>query len=278
MKGKNVLKHPDRSLIEELLRDGQTPDYVSNMLKKKHKYRPWHLSAVTLTAFRNNYMDLSKEDLKNKMSEVRADKNTKELNALGTFKASSEFIEARKKVTEEAINVVDNFKAIQEKLMERLNLIDEKTKDDDGNLIYKPRNEEIIQGYLIRLESLNNSFAKWSADLKKAEAGPGGTEISITMSEIGKYAEVFKNIMQKILMRLDPGMINEFLLIYNEEISEISGEENLGGLSISINNSNNVNISTSPEVSKEENVNIETKEQPEQNIIETESEDINPSE
>jgi len=249
MKGQNVLKHPDRDEITKMLQEGYSTDEVSKHLTQKHKHKMYHLSAITLQYYRNNYMKLNREEIAQKRKELLADGNTKDINTLDSFSAAQGFIEAKEKAAAEIINALENFKSIQDKIYERLNLIDQETKDDNGKPKYKARDEEIIQGYLARLEGMTNSFIKMQEFINKKNLGPQGTtEISITMNEMNKYMEFSKTLMQKTLTRIDPTLINDFLISYEEEKSKLLAEQGMApagqAVNISINN-NDTKISVS---------------------------------
>ena len=251
MKGQNVLKHPDRDEITRMLKEGYTCDEVEKHLKQKHQHKMYWLSAITLQYYRNNYLKMEKLEIAQMRKQLLADGNTKELNALDSFSAASGFIEAKEKAAAEIINALENFKSIQDKVLERLNLIEQETKDANGKPQYKARNEEIIQGYLTRLESMTNSFIKMQEFVAKKNLGPQGTtEISITMNEMNKYADFYKAVMQKVLVRIDPSLINDFLLAFSEEKQKLENDQGIGGsndpkVNISINNNNDTKISVS---------------------------------
>ena len=250
MKGQNVLKHPDRDEITKMLQDGYSTDEVSKHLTQKHKHKMYHLSAITLQYYRNNYMKLNREEIAQKRKELLADGNTKDLNTLDSFSAAQGFIEAKEKAAAEIINALENFKSIQDKIYERLNLIDQETRDDNGKQKYKARDEEIIQGYLARLEGMTNSFIKMQEFIAKKNLGPQGTtEISITMNEMNRYMEFSKTLMQKVLVRIDPTLINDFLISYEEEKNKLQAEQGIApqgqAVNISINNNNDTKISVS---------------------------------
>lgn len=254
MKGQNVMKHPDRDEIIRMLKEGYSTDEVSKHLAQKHKHKMYHLSAITLNYYRQNYLKLGREEIAQRRKELLADGNTKELHALDSFSAAQGFIEAKEKAAAEIINALENFKSIQDKVLERINLIDESTKDDNGKMIYKPRNEEILEKYLARLESMTNSFIKMQEFINKKNLGPQGTtEISITMNEMNKYADFYKTVMQKTLVRVDPSLINDFLNDFNEEKKKLMEENGLTSndpkVNISINSNNDSKISVSTDSS-----------------------------
>ena len=279
MKGKNVLKHKDLGVINEMFTQGYKAEEISKYLNQKNKHRMYYLSGVTLQAYKNNFLNLSKEELKNKRTELLSSGNTRDANAIDTFTATKEFTEAKQKQTLavqrvelEIVNTLENFKSIQDKVLERINLIETQTKDEQGNAIYKPRNEEILEKYLGRLESMTNSFAKVYADVKKQQAQNGtNTQISITMSEVNKYADVFKSVIQKILIRLDPALINDFIQIYTDEVNKMEPQANGEGeskVNISINNGQNISIMTN----MANDLPVETPKS--ENFIEAEAKDV----
>ncbi len=246
MKGYNVMKHKSITQINVMLNDGYSPKEVSQWIKNKHKHRSYWLSEVTLQAYRNNYLKLDRAEIAKRRQMLMADGNTKELNALNSFAATREYTDAKNAMTTELVDAMGNFRSIQDKILERMNLVEEQTKDEDGNPVYKAGTEVVLQGYLIRLESMTNSFAKLYQEMRKSEGAGGSTEISITMSEMNKYSEIYKTVMQKILAKIDPGLIGEFFQIYGEEMAKISGDES-SQVNISINNNNaspNINIVT----------------------------------
>jgi 23S rRNA pseudoU1915 N3-methylase RlmH len=276
-KGADVQKHKSADDISRMLLEGYTPDEVSKWLKQKYHHKMYWISGVTLTAYRNNFLNLTREQAWEKRKELLDTGDTQGVTQLDTFTAARGFIEAKQQATEEVISAITNFKSIQDKILERINLIDASTRDDAGNPVYKPKNEEILQGYLARLESMTTSFVKISQEMKKQQEKAGTTEIQITMSEINKYADVFKEIIQELLTRLDPSLLNEFLELYNEKIQKImpatEGSVKDGNqVKISIKNSNNnVNITMNNNQSEQ----VPSQEQEQKLIIDTESQDIN---
>jgi hypothetical protein len=257
MKGKRLLRHPSVSDINQMLTTGHTPDFVSNWLKKKWHQRNYWVSGVTLTEYRTNFLNMSREQAGEKIKQLKAEGKTDDVNAIGAHMAVRDFTEAKneqtaiiQQVAKEAIDAVANLKDIQDRVRQRLDLIDASTRDEAGNPVFKARNEEIIEKYLGRMESMTNSFIKFSQELKKQEMKSGTTEISISVQEIGKYSEAFKGIIQQILIKLDPSLVNDFIQIYQAEIAKISGVEGTSTVNISINNDNsgqNINISTQQE-------------------------------
>ncbi len=268
MKGQNVLKHPDRDEIGKMLNDGYSPEEVSKHLSQKHKHKMYHLSDITLQYYRQNFLKLEKPEIAQRRKALLESGNTKELNALDSFSAAQGFIEAKEKAAAEIINALENFKSIQDKVLERINLIDESTKDDNGKMVYKPRNEEILEKYLGRLESMTNSFIKMQEFINKKNLGPQGTtEIQITMNEMNKYSDFFKSVMQKTMVRIDPALINDFLITFNEEKDKLLEEQGLlepNKVNISINNGNDtrVSVSTSQEMPNTSTIKIEPRNPP----------------
>jgi len=281
MKGQNVMKHPDRDEIIKMLKEGYSADEVSKHLTQKHKHKMYHLSAITLNYYRQNYLKLGREEIAQRRRELLADGNTKELHALDSFSAANGFIEAKEKAAAEIINALENFKSIQDKIYEQINLIDKSTKDDNGNAIYKTKNVEIIEKLLGRLESMTNSFIKMQEFINKKNLGPQGTtEISITMNEMNKYSDFYKAIMQKTLVRIDPSLINDFLRDFNEEKDKMLVEQGLGNndpkVNISINNSDSkISVSTSSEDYNTSTIKIQPAPREYRDLDDEDLEDIN---
>jgi len=251
MKGKNVLKHKDITEINEQLSAGITPDVVSNWLKRKYGAdKMMYVSAVTLTAYRNNFLQLGKQELSERRAELEAKRQTGDVNAIDTFTAVKEFTEAKNKITTEIVNVLGNFETIQEEIKERMAVFKTKTVDDNGDPVWNVRNEEVFLSYLARLESMNNSFVKAVNEMKKQEVKAGSTDIQITVHEMNKYADAFRDILQQIFIELDPALLPRAIEIYTQRIGEIEGINSENSLNISINNENgdgqSISVSTSP--------------------------------
>jgi hypothetical protein len=255
MKGKNVLKHRDITEITAKLRAGILPQEVSNWLKMKYKDdHMMILSGVTLTAYRNNFLKLDKSEMAALREEVLMKRNTGDVNAIDTFTAVKEFTEAKDALTTELkadlVTIADNFTMIQSEIKDRMLAFKTQTIDGNGNPVWNIRNEEVFLGYLARLESMSVSFSKISNDMLKQQQKAGNTDIQITVHEMNKYAEAFKDILQQICVELDPGLLPRALQIYTERIGQIEGVTNPNQLNISINNSGpaqNISITTSPQ-------------------------------
>ncbi len=243
MKGQNVLKHPNSQEITQMLKDGYTPKEIAIWIKQKQKHVMYHLSAITLQNYRANFLELEKADIAKRRVELLSTGTKRGVASLDSFSSSEGFIEANQKATAEIINAIENFKSIQDKILERINIVERDTVDAEGKPIYKARNEEILQGYLGRLESMTNSFVKLQETLaKKNNVSQGTTEISITMNEMNKYTEMFKLIMQKTITRIDASLLNDFYAVYNEEKEKMMVESGLmdpSKVNISINNGTN---------------------------------------
>ena len=276
MKGKNVQRHKDITEINAQLSAGVNPADVSNWLKRKYGAdKMMHISGVTLTAYRNNWLQMGKQELEQKKMELKAKRKTGDVNAIETFTAVREFTEAKaaatKRIETDIVNVLDNFKFIQDKLRERMAMFEAKTIDDDGNPVWNVRNEEVFLAQIARLESMNNSFIKAVNDMKKQEQKAGTTDIQITVHEMNKYAESFRNILQRILIELDAALIPRALEIYTEEISKIDGVSSQNQLNISISNSEqSINISTTPQPLQDKPAQVSDK----INIIDIDSKEI----
>jgi hypothetical protein len=57
---------------------------------------------------------------------------------------------------------------------------------------------------------------------------------------MNKYSELFKNVMQRTMTKIDPSLLNEFYLIFKEEINRLMTEQGIlepNKVNISINNS-----------------------------------------
>jgi len=244
MKGSSVLKHPDKTEIERMFNEGYTVQEVHRWLKQKHKHKMYWLSEVTLQEYRNNFLKLDKQQLAKLRKELLESGNTKDANVIESFTAAKEFTESREKATAEIVNALENFKSIQDKVLERINLVERETMDNDGNPVYKPRNEEILEKYLGRLESMTNSFIKLQEFLEKKNAPiNGSTEIQITMTEMSKYSDFFKKVMQKTITKIDPALLNGFFEDFEEEknktMSEMGIEVPGQKVNISIKNKDN---------------------------------------
>ena len=69
-KGADVQKHKSADDISRMLLEGYTPDEVSKWLKQKYHHKMYWISGVTLTAYRNNFLNLTREQAWEKRKEL----------------------------------------------------------------------------------------------------------------------------------------------------------------------------------------------------------------
>jgi len=249
MEGKKILRHPDKDQIDSMFQEGYSAEEILNWIKVKRKHRMYWPSVASLNSYRQNFLNITTEQLKQKRQQLldSGSKDKQGIDAIALQITNNELREIKEKAKTDVIKIMDNFKFIQDKIKERLEIVEKGSIGPDGTVIFKARNEEVFEKYLGRLESLMSTYQKVSDQIEKKASLNAPTEISITTEKINQYSDIYKTIMQKILTRLDPGLLSEFLDIYQEEM----GKANSGSseqVKISINNGQNlagkINITT----------------------------------
>jgi hypothetical protein len=249
MEGEVVVKHPNKPAIDEMFQNGHTAEEVQSYLKQIQKNKRWQTSKVTLQHYRKNFLNLTRLDVNRIRREMQAAGNNRDENVITTFQAGQEFSEAKRAKTEEIYNFINDFKSIKDKALSAISLIEATNRDADGNPTFRPRDFEIMEKFLGRIESTSNSYIKAVQEMNKSSsAGMNQTNITVTTAEIEKYKEAFKEIIKKIALELSPDKINRMITIYSEGISKITGIST-GNFQIQINTTgnaeNNINIITS---------------------------------
>jgi len=250
MEGEVVLKHPNKAAIDEMFKNGHTAEEVKNYLRQVQKNKRWQTSKVTLQHYRKNFLNLTRLDVNRIRREMMESGNTRDENRLTTFAAAKDFVEAKEVQTQEIYKFIDDFKSIKEKALGAIALIETTNRDADGNPTFRPRDFEIMEKFLGRIESTSNSYIKAIQEINKSNsAGAAGqTNITVTTAEIEKYKDAFKEIIKKIALELSPDKINRMISIYSDGISKVTGIST-GNFQIQINSTgnvdNNINIITS---------------------------------
>lgn len=249
MEGEVILKHPNKSAIDEMFTNGHTAEEVQNYLRQIQKNKRWQTSKVTLQHYRKNFLNLTRLDVNKIRRELKESGNTRDENVLSTFVAGQEFVTAKNAQTQEIYNFINDFKNIKDEALSAITLIKQTNRDADGNLTFRSRDFEVMEKFLGRIESSANSYIKAMTEVNKTQSASSQTNITITTAEIEKYKEAFKTIIKRIALELDPDKINKFINIYSEEISKITGIST-GNFQIQINSAgtseNNINIITTP--------------------------------
>jgi len=245
--GSFLADHPDVEEINRMLNAGNTPDEVAKWLKVKYKNKRYWASPASVQNYRKNVLNLGKAELAKRRSELLAEGKTKSANGLALHQSTVELTETKQQAKTEIQLMLDNMKGLQEILIERMDLARDSAKDDLGQPIFKRSNDEMIERYLARYESMINSFIKNSKDMIAPEQSQ--TNITITTADLQRYADVFKGILQRLCSRFDPELLPEVFKEYEAEIAALNGEPGQGQVQISVSGSgdggsNQINIVT----------------------------------
>lgn len=243
--GAFLTSHPDVEEINRMLGVGHTPDEVSKWLKEKYKNKRYWASAASIQNYRKNILNFSKVDLAQKRMVLLAEGKTRAANGIALHQTTTELIETKQQVKTEVVKILENFKSIQEVVLERMDIIRKQTVDDMGLPIFKRSNDEMLEKYLGRLESITNSFIKASKDISAPEQS-AQTNITITTAEIQKYSDSFKGILQRLVAKFDPALLPEVFRDFDEEIAKLGGQTAQSQVQISVGagGNNQINIIT----------------------------------
>jgi hypothetical protein len=242
--GSFISGHPDVEEINRMLNVGNKPEEVSNWLKSKYKNKRYWASPASLQNYRKNVLNLDKAELAKRRVALQAEGKTQSANGLALHQSTTELIETKDALKSEMQMMVDNIKTVQATLLERLSLAKSGAVDDMGQPIFKRSNDEMIERYLARYESIISTYIKLSKDLVAPEAG-GQTNITITTAEIQKYADAFRGVLQRVVTKFAPELLPEAFRDLEAEIAKINGQPVENKVQISVANGNSqINIVT----------------------------------
>ncbi len=275
MQGESVLKHRNRADIDQMFEQGYTAEQVAGWLKQTHNQnRHLWVSSVSLQHYRKNFLKLSRIDINAKRRELQALGKTHDDNVLSTFTAAKDFIESKNIHTQEILSAINDFKVLKVSIMEKMALMDSETVDSTGKPIFNARSFEVMERFMGRLESVNNSFIKAYKEMNEKSNALNQTNITITTSQIEQQGKLFKEIIKDILMEIDPNLVTKFFVLLQEKMSQQSPQDK--SVSIQINNSgdtNNININTeflTPDEADKENKELQDEAMME-NVIDVEA-------
>lgn len=255
MLGESVLRHPNKDEIDEMFNNGKTAKEVSDWLRMVQKDNRLRISVVSLQYYRKNFLKLSRMEINQRRSEMQALGKTRDVTALSTFATAKDFIDAKSKQTQEVEKAITDFKDIKDEVTTAIKLLKEQTVDTEGKPVFVPRNYEILEKLLGRLESTNNSFIKAYRDFTEKDAANSTSNTTININQMEQEVDVVKNAVKRILMEIDPVKIPRFLEILKEESFKAAEKSGIPGIQISISQGNtDINIVTqlpTPEQAKQ---------------------------
>jgi hypothetical protein len=256
MRGEQVQRHKARVEIDQQLKDGYSPDEVSKWLKNTYKHRMYWISAPTLNDYRKNFLQLDEEELKRKRRILLETGNTREANQIErhlttqeVIDSNNELIKIKEEAKKEIVTVLDNFKYIQDTVKTRINEVINRA--NDPNMARQvTRNEELLERYLARLESMSVQFQKIMDKIEEKEIKKKPVEVSLTTQKIEQYSDIYKNILQKVVTKFDPSLMGEVMETIQEEFAKVGGTSQTT-TTISITNASNlrspISIITNPQ-------------------------------
>jgi hypothetical protein len=241
--GAFLTNHPEVQEINRMLSVGNTPEEVSNWLKEKHKNKRYWASPASIQNYRKNVLNLNKSELAQRRAQLQAEGKTQSANGIALHQTTTELIETKQQAKTEIQMMLDNMKGLQDILVERMNLARSGAVDDMGQPVFKRNNDEMIERYLARYESMINSFIKNSKDMVAPEQSQ--TNITITTAEIQKYVEAIKGVIQRMVSKFDANLLPEVFQDLNQELARLDSQAGQGQVQISVAGSNNqINIVT----------------------------------
>jgi hypothetical protein len=241
--GSFLADHPDVEEINRMLNVGNTPEEVSNWLKTKYKQKRYWASPASVQNYRKNVLQLSKAELGQRRAQLLAEGKTKSANGLALHQTTTELIETKEALKSEMQNVIDGIKEVQGILKERMTLAQAGAVNDMGQPVFKRNNDEMIARYLDSYRAGLMDLFKMSKEMVAPDQNQ--TNITITTAEVQKYAEAFKEILQRLIAKFDPSLLPEVFKEYDEAMAKLSGQASASQVQISMTGSNNqINIVT----------------------------------
>lgn len=241
MLGESVLTHLRKDVIDDMFKNGHTAKEIEAWLRQHEKDRRLRVSSVSLQYYRKNFLKMSRSEIHQKRNELLAMGKNHDARALTTLTAAQDFIEANNKKTAIIEKSLQDFIEIKDEVKSAIKLIKEQTRDESGNAVFVPRNYEVLEKMLGRLESANNSFIKVSQEMEKANKLESSSTTTINIGQVQQETEVVKSAVKRILLEIDASKVTRFFDIYKEEAAkyaEMNGLPIANSLKIEINKSN----------------------------------------
>ena len=191
-KGDSVLTHPDKDEITQRLLNGESVKDVDQWLKMKYKaHKSRQISWMTLQAYRKDRLNLQGEVL----TEVKAErkeliKQAKEEKKQLIVKESYAYIEAKRKLADNLLDVEQNIVFIHDKIKSRIILLEAEE--------VKHLNDRVICEYLAQLRTLLIDYMKMKEDQDKKASS--NTNININMGQVSQQISILKQCIREALI------------------------------------------------------------------------------
>ncbi len=248
MLGESVLRHPNKLEIDEMFNNGKTAKEVSDWLRMVQKDNRLRISVVSLQYYRKNFLKLSRMEINQRRSEMQTLGKTRDVTALSTFAAAKDFIDAKSEQTKVVEQAISEFKEMKTEITTAIKLLKEQTVDAEGKPVFVPRNYEILEKLIGRLESTNNTFIKNYKEFTEQDKSNSTSNTTININQMEQEVDVVKNAVKRILLEIDPLKLPRFLEILKEEAFKSSEKTGIPSIQISIdsqgNQNTNINIVT----------------------------------
>lgn len=193
-KGDSIINHPDKDEITQRLLNGESVKQVESWLKMKHpNSRKRWISWMTLQAYRKERLNLEGEVL-NEIKEERKDliKKAKEDQKQELVKQSLGYIQAKKKLVENVLDVETEIVNIHDMIWQRIKIMEQEET--------KHLNDRVICDYLNQARTLMMDFMKLRENQEKKANSAGGTNININMGEVGQQLGILKQAIREALV------------------------------------------------------------------------------
>jgi len=192
-KGDSIINHPDKDEITQRLLNGESVKQVDMWLKMKYpNTRKKWISWMTLQAFRKERLNLEGEVL-SEIKEERKDliKKAKEEQKQELVKQSLSYIQTKRKLAENVLDVETEIVNIHDKVWQRIKIMEQEET--------KHLNDRVICDYLNQARTLMMDFMKLRENQEK-KAASNNTNININMGEVGQQLSILKQAIREALV------------------------------------------------------------------------------
>lgn len=231
-RGDAVIKHPDREEITQRLINGESVKAIEAWLKQKYAKAPRkQISYLTLQVYRKERLNLEgavlaevKQERKEHIKQAREEQK-KEI-----VENSYAYVEAKRKIAENLINVETEIVSIHDKVWQRIRVLEaEETKH---------LNDRVICDYLNQARTLLVDYVKLQTEQEKKASS---TNININMGVVNQQVNMLKQCIREALVECGAEhVVPSFLEKLNEKMSHMRVENEANGtynqVNIQVNN------------------------------------------
>ncbi len=213
--GDKILAHPDKQEIIDRLLAGDSVKNCAAWLKAKyvHNRNRW-ISYLTLQRYRDEHLNLKGEVLK-EIKQATRELTTERVHQQRTtaLRESSAYETGKTAVITGILDQGTMLLELHDKIQARLAKIEAQD--------YNYKNEAVMVEYIGQFRQLIADYHKMTMDIQKFNSkSDTTTNVQVVIQQAQEQVNTLKKIIVKVLQRMDPNIIPEFLEMVRVEMEQ----------------------------------------------------------